>query len=87
MCIRDSYLGTCFRKDNTEFQTLLAKNRSYFFHKWGFSPFAFDAVKIASLEVLPSNLYKILEFDCGIGKMCIRDRNGYVGKRVCDKRT
>lgn len=71
------YLGTCFRKDNTEFQKLLAKNRAYFFHKWGFSPFAFDAVKTASLEVLPSNLHKILEFDCGIGTTFLKLKYQY----------
>lgn len=60
------YLGTAFRKDLTKFYAILNKNRDYFYQKWNFDTFTFDAVKSASFPLLEQPNY-LLELNCGIG--------------------
>lgn len=72
-CFVHHYLGTNFRKNLDEFYKHLYKNRDYFTNKWGFSVFAFDDVKHASLrqlkEVEKDRLrpVNVLDINCGIG--------------------
>lgn len=65
------YLGTEFRKNLDTFYPILNKNRDYFMKKWGFSTFAFDDMKTASLKIV-EDPKKILEFDCGIGPTMLK---------------
>ena len=65
------YLGTAFRKDKTQFQQLLQKNRGYFQEKWGFSCFEFDKTKNASIFLADPPI-KILDYACGIGVSSLR---------------
>lgn len=70
-CFIHHYLGTEFRKNLDTFYPILNKNRDYFTKKWGFSTFAFDEVKNASLKII-EDPKKILEFDCGIGPTMLK---------------
>ncbi len=65
-CFIHHYLGTEFRKDLNKFYPILNKNRTYFEKKWGFSSFAFDELKEASIQLLEKPV-NILDINCGIG--------------------
>ncbi len=75
-CFIHHYLGTEFRKDLSRFYPVLNKNRALFTSKWGFSAFAFDEIKFASLRVYdaPSKTepVRILELGCGIGTTLLK---------------
>lgn len=75
-CFIHHYLGTEFRKDLTKFYQVLNKNRNYFKQKWGFSSFAFDELKSASIKLLETPT-KILELNSGIGITILKIKNTY----------
>lgn len=75
-CFIHHYLGTEFRKDLTTFYPILNKNRAYFEKKWGFSPFAFDELKNASIQLLDKPI-NILEINCGIGITILKIKNKF----------
>lgn len=80
-CFIHHYLGTEFRKDLSRFYPILYKNRRLFESKWGFSPFAFDEIKYASLRVFDepdkSRPIKVLELGCGIGVTLLKLKKDY----------
>ncbi len=65
-CFIHHYLGTEFRKDLSNFYSILYKNRDYFYRKWKFNTFSFDEIKSASFPLI-KNPINILELNCGIG--------------------
>ena len=73
------YLGTAFRKNLNTFYPILNKNREYFLDKWGFSSFAFDEIKDASLKILePTN--HVLDWQCGLGANALKIK--YIYKNI-----
>lgn len=75
-CFIHHYLGSAFRKDLTKFYPILYKNRNYFDNKWGFSTFAFDEIKDASIHLLEKP-NRVLELNSGIGTTILKIKYQY----------
>ncbi|HWR22066.1 MAG TPA: glycosyltransferase [Feifaniaceae bacterium] len=80
-CFIHHYLGSQFRKDLDRFYPVLHKNRALFFQKWGFSAFAFDDIRFASLRLLPDyrpeKPLRVLELGCGIGATLLKIKKAH----------
>lgn len=75
-CFIHHYLGSQFRKDLNRFYPVLYKNRAIFEAKWGFSAFAFDEIRFASLRLMKEPSVqaplRVLELGCNIGATLLK---------------